>query len=499
MNNLRLLHLSVVWGSVRYSTVRSRGAVRFILLAVLALDSTAPSHGADIPPAPDKAFIAYAQPVLALTHVAVVDGTGSPLLREQTLVIKNGRIIALGRNDRVKVPAGTTIIDAHGKTLLPGFVMMHEHLFYPAGSGTYNEMSFSFPPLYLAGGTTTMRTAGSLMTYADINVRDAIARGELIGPDIDVTGPYLNGPGLPIFVPAMHVLTGVDDVEHTVNYWSDEGVTSFKAYTNVTRAELQRAIEVAHSRGHKITAHLCSVTYREAAELGIDNLEHGFFMTTDFVEDKKPDICPSRADVSKSLLNLDPASPDAESLIHVLIDHHVALTSTLTSFETGVKGRPEAPKEALELMIPEVREQYESVWHKIQSSGQSPAIYTKLAKLEKQFVDAGGMLMAGTDPTGYGGVVPGFSGKREIELLVEAGFSFEQAVKVATFNGARYLERDKDIGTLAVGKRADIVVIDGDPLQDASAIERMSLVFKNGVGYDSRAIFEAMNSTVGLH
>ena len=475
-------------------------AQRRSLLAVLLLAClpAAASLAADTKPATDKDFVAYAQPVIAFTHADIVDGTGHKAAHDQTLVIDKGRIAALGKSSRVKVPEGATVIDARGKTLLPGFVLMHEHMFYPAGEAAYNEMTFSFPRLYLAGGVTTMRTAGTMMPYADINVRDAIARGELVGPDMDVTGPYLNGPGLPI--PGVHVLSGVDDAERTVNYWADEGVTSYKAYMQITRAELQRAIEVAHQRGHKITAHLCSVTYREAVDLGIDNLEHGFFVASDFVKDKKPDTCPSGADVQKSLVDMDPSSPEAKALIKLLIDHHVALTSTLTVFETFVPGRPKAAQGALDLMIPEVRAQYEVQWNKVQGSKTAWAtLYPKLAKLEKQFVDAGGTLMAGTDPTGYGGVVPGYSAQREIELLVEAGFSFEQAVHIATFNGAHYMGRDAEVGTLAVGKRADIVVIDGNPLKDTAAIEHMPLVFKNGVGYERHAILAAMSNTVGLH
>ena len=448
----------------------------------------------------DKAFIAYAQPEIAFVHADVIDGTGGPVRHDQTLVVDHGRITALGAFNKVKFLKRATIIDARGKTLLPGFVMMHEHMFYPAGELVYNELVFSFPRLYLAGGTTTMRTAGTMMPYADLNVRDAIGRGEMIGPDMDVTGPYLNGPGLPIM--GVHALTGVDDVERTVNYWADEGVTSYKGYMHITRAELQRAIEVAHRRGAKVTAHLCSVTYREAVNLGIDNLEHGFFVASDFVKDKKPDECPGKGAVTHSLAQIDPDAPDVKSLIQLLVDKHVALTSTLTVFETFAAGHPKASQGVLDLMIPEVRKQYEDTWASVQKKADPDwvAAYPKLARLEKQFVEAGGMLLDGTDPTGYGGVVPGYAGKREIELLVkDGGFSVEQAIEISTRNGAKFLGRDKDIGTLAVGKRADVVVIDGDPMKDIMTIEKMPLVFKNGVGYDTAKIFAAMKETVGLH
>jgi len=470
-----------------------------LLAAGLALSALASAPAAELNDR-DKAFIAYAQPVIAFTHAGVIDGTGRPEKSDQTLVIDHGRIAALGASRRTKVPDGATVIDMHGKTLLPGFVMVHEHMFYPAGEAVYNELLFSFPRLYLAGGTTTRRTAGTMMPYPDLNVRDNIASGAMIGPDMDVTGPYLNGPGLPI--PGVHVLKDADDAERTVNYWADEGVTSYKGYMHITRAELQRAIDTAHKRGSKITAHLCSVTYREAVDMGIDDLEHGFFVASDFVKDKKPDECPGAKVVTHSLAQIDPDAPEVQALIQHLIDRHVALTSTLTVFETFVAGHPKAPQGALDLMIPEVRQQYETSWAGVQKKADPDwmAAYPKLAKLEKTFFDAGGLLLDGTDPTGYGGVVPGYAGKREIELLVQdGGFSVEQAIMISTSNGAKYLGRDRQVGTLDVGKRADVVVIDGDPAKDVAAIEKMPLVFKNGIGYDSAKMFAAMKETVGLH
>jgi imidazolonepropionase-like amidohydrolase len=460
----------------------------------------------DIPPVPappsvDAKFVAYGQPVLAFTHAEVIDGTGAKPRYDQTLIVKDGRIAALGPASRVRVPAGATVIDARHKTLLPGFVMVHEHLFYPMGTygaRDYAALPISFSRLYLAGGTTTARTGGSMSPYGDISLKLAIDKGEAIGPDLDVTGPYLNGPGLPIL--KMHVLTGPDDATRTVNYWADEGATSFKAYINITRAQLKASIDAAHARGLKVTGHLCSVTYREAAELGIDNLEHGFAVMTDFIKDKQPDLCPARS--QQAIADVDENSPQFKSLIDLLIAHHVALTSTLTVFETFTPGRPEAPQPARDLLIPELRELYEKGWAATPANDNSKpyaTIFPKLMRMERMFVAAGGTLLAGTDPTGYGGVIPGFSAKREIELLVEAGFSFPQALQIATLNGARYLGRDAEVGSLAPGKRADIVLIDGDPAKDVMALERMPLVFKKGVGYSTAAIFDEFRGKVGLY
>jgi enamidase len=449
------------------------------------------------PPAPEAGkFVGYAQPVIAFTHAEIVDGTGAKPRYDQTLVIENGRIAAMGPH--AKIPDGATVIDAHGKTLLPGFVMVHEHMFYTSGPHYYASLVDTFPKLYLAGGTTTARTGGSMSPYADLSLKLAIDRGEAIGPDLDATGPYLNGPGLPVL--QMHVLTGPDDAARTVNYWADEGITSFKAYTNITRAELKAAVDAAHAHGLKITGHLCSVTYREAAELGIDNLEHGFAVMTDFNKAKQPDLCPTGS--QQALAGLDVNSPGVKSLIALLISKHVALTSTLTVFETFTPGRPKAPERALQMLVPELRKAYEDRWAETGSlDPYKPytVIFPKLMKLEKMFADAGGTLLAGTDPTGYGGVIPGFSGKREIELLVEAGFSFPQALKIATLNGARYLGRDRDVGSLEPGKRADIAIVQGDPMRDPAALEAMPLVFKKGVGYRTEAIFDAVKGTSGLY
>ncbi|MBV9045070.1 MAG: amidohydrolase family protein, partial [Alphaproteobacteria bacterium] len=235
------------------------------------MDALAPPS----PPAatPPPAYFAYQQPLIAFTHAEIVDGTGAAPRRDMTLIVDHGTITALGPSAKIKVPGGATVLDMHGKTLLPGFVMLHEHLFYPMGQGNYDGLLNSFPALYLAGGTTTARTGGTVSPDGDLNLRDAINAGTAIGPDLDVTAPYLNGPGQPIY--KMHVLKDGADATRTVDYWAASGATSFKAYMTLTRDELAAAVTAAHAHNLKITGHLCSVTYREAAERGIDNLEHG--------------------------------------------------------------------------------------------------------------------------------------------------------------------------------------------------------------------------------
>ena len=445
-------------------------------------------------------FITVSDSVVALTNVRVIDGTGAPARDGQTIVLKGGTIQSVGAASSATIPAGARTMDLAGRTVMPGYVMLHEHLFYPSGGGAiYNEQGYSFPRLYLAGGVTTMRTAGNMAGYADLNIRKAIDAGTMLGPTIDVTAPYLEGPGLPI--PQVKALRDVPDARKMVNYWADEGATSFKAYMHITRAELGAAAQEAHKRGLKITGHLCSVTFREAASLGIDDLEHGFVVASDFVPDKKPDECPAGNAVQRSIVALDVNGAGARDLIAELVRRRVAITSTLTIFETFVASQPSAPAKALDALLPEARRQYEQTRAALAKATDTTwaVLLRKEMQLEKMFADAGGLLVVGTDPTGYGGVVAGYSNQRALELLVQGGFTPLDAVKIATLNGAKYLGRDAKVGTIAAGKQADLIVVRGDPSQRIEDVENVEIVFKRGVGYDSPKIFESVKGQVGLH
>lgn len=443
-----------------------------------------------------RQYVSIDTAVVALTHVRVIDGTGAPARENQALILRDGVISAIGDAASVQVPAGAQTLDLTGRTVIPGLVMMHEHLYYPTGPGVYGNLTQSFTRLYLAGGVTSMRTAGNVSAYGEINIARAIERGEKPGPWIDVTAPYLQGPGLGI--EQMYELKDAADARRMVNFWADAGATSFKAYMNITRAELAAAVHEAHRRGMKITGHLCSVTYREAAALGIDNLEHGFFVATDFVRDKKPDICPGQG---VGMAAMDTVSPDGaafDALVHDLIAHHVAVTSTLTVFETFTPGQP-MPR-GLEVLDPILRKQFEERYAATQKATHSvfATLFAKDRAMELRFARAGGLLLAGTDPTGGGGVIPGFSDQRQIELLVGSGFTPLEAIRICTLNGATYLGRANRIGSIARGKQADLVVVRGNPAANINDVENVELVFKQGVGYDPAKLIASVAGKVGL-
>jgi imidazolonepropionase-like amidohydrolase len=454
-----------------------------------------------------REFVKVSAPVIALTHVRVIDGTGSPARADQTIIISGDKIQSIGDSAGTSVPAGAQVLDLTGKTVIPGLVGMHEHMFYPAsGSGTgriavalYNEMGFSFPRLYLACGVTSLRTTGSIQPYTDIEIKKLIDSGKLVGPKIHVTGPYLEGLGS--FTPNMHQLTGPDDARETVNYWADEGATSFKAYMHITRAELAAAVDAAHKRHLTITGHLCSIGFKEAAALGIDDLEHGLMVDTEFDPGKTPDACPPQQLTAQTLANIDIEGAPVQETIRDLVAHRVAVTSTIVIFETDAPNQPPLEPRVIDAMLPEAAISYLSIRAIIGANSNSPwpVLLKKEEQFEYDFVKAGGLLLAGEDPTGYGGDLAGFGDQREMELLVQAGFTPAEAIHIYTENGARFLGEDDGIGTLAAGKQADIVVIDGDPSANITDIEKTYLVFKDGVGYDSAKLIESVRGSVGLH
>src|SRR5437016_3949915 len=303
--------------------------------ALLLLLGIAIISVAQAPTSERQQFIRVEAPVVVLAHVRVIDGTGAAARDDQTIVISDGKIQSIGASTTDNVPPNAQTLDLRGYTVLPGLVGMHDHMFFPQG-GTppmYSDMGISFPRLYLALGVTTIRTTGSVVPYTDLEIKKLIDSGRMIGPKMHITAPYLEGRGS--FTPVMHELTGPDDARRMVNFWADQGATSFKAYMNITRDELRAAVEEAHKRGLKVTGHLCSIGFREAAELGIDNLEHGLFVDSEFVADKKPDQCPAGAAVSNSLKQLDLNGPAAQETIRTLVSKKVAVTSTLPVFEAG--------------------------------------------------------------------------------------------------------------------------------------------------------------------
>jgi hypothetical protein len=440
-------------------------------------------------------YVTVPERLVALTNVRVVDGTGAAPVEGQTIVLRDGRIASVGPAASAQVPAGARVLDLAGHTVIPGLVGMHNHTFYTT-RGRSVQLQFTAPRLYLGTGITTARTTGGTSPYHEINMKRGIDAGQIPGPRMHLTGPYLTGPG---GAGTMAQIATPEDARRIVNYWADEGVTWFKAYTDISRDVLGAAIKAAHERGLKFTGHLCSVSFREAVALGIDNLEHGLFTNSDYVPDRTPDHCPS--DMRDSLLRVDINGPEVQQTIREMVDNKVAMSSTLAVYELSFPDRPPLEDRVLEALAPEAREEYLTARREISArAAQStmPELFRRAQAFEVAFVKAGGLLGSGVDPTGVGGALPGYGDQRNYELLLEAGFSAVEAIRIMTLNGATMLGVDADLGSVAPGKLADLVVIGGNPVSTPADIRNVTLVFKDGVGYDSPALLASVKGLVGI-
>lgn len=466
------------------------------LFAVLLLGLAAPA-AAQRPELSEslRAFVAIDAPVVALTNVTVVDGTGAAPAPGSTVVLEDGRIAAVGPAGEVAIPEGAEVLDLPGHTVIPGIVGLHDHTFYTTSQRRV-QSNLAAPRLYLASGVTTIRTTGSYHPYSELNLKGAIERGEAIGPRMHVTGPYLTGTGGAGY---MTQIGTEEDARRVVRYWAEEGVTWYKAYTRISEEELAAVIDEAHEHGLKVTGHLCSVSFKRAVELGIDNLEHGFFTNTDYIPGKQPSECPEG--FRNRLAEVEIDSPEVAETFEAMIANDVALTSTLAIYELIVPGRPPLEDRVLELLAPEAKADYLASREEIENEADDsiwPTLFAKAQAFEKAFVEAGGLLAAGVDPTGIGGALPGLGDQRNFELLIEAGFTPVETVTIMTLNGAKVLGEDDEYGSIEPGKLAEIIVIDGDPIASPAEIRNVKYVFKDGYGFDSAKLIESVKGRVGL-
>ena len=467
-------------------------------LALLVAPARLPAQAAADLSTETEAFVAISGPVVALRGVTVIDGTGAGARPNQTVVIEGNRITAAGPAGAVDVPAGADVRELPGHTVIPGMIGLHNHMFFMGAGGRMSQGIVSSPRLYLAAGVTTIRTTGSVSPYADLNVKSNIERGLAPGPRMHVTAPYVTGPN-----PALGDMAQVatpEEARRFVRYWADEGVSWIKAYTTIRRAELAAVIEEAHAHGIRVTGHICSITFQEAVDMGMDNIEHGFGTATDFDPRKQPDECPPNSMVVVGEQG-DPSGETARALILSMVENGVGMTSTMAVIEPMTKGRAVLEERTLEAMAPEVREDYLETVDAIEANPEWPMTEAHLQKhmaFERGFVEAGGVLAAGVDPTGIGGAIAGFGDQRNYQLLIEAGFDAPTVVRIVSANGARIMGIEDELGTIEPGKLADLVVLAGDLASDPEVIRNVTVVFKDGVGYDSPKLIESVRGMVGI-
>jgi imidazolonepropionase-like amidohydrolase len=470
--------------------------IRRSFLAVLALAAlAAPLSAQPRPPVTDavRPFVSVDAPVVALTHVRVVDGTGAPARDDQTIVIRGGRIEAVGPAAGTRPPPGARVMELRGHTVIPGLVSLHEHTYLGGLRRTVPMNASAY--LYLAFGVTTAMTAGSQLPEQEAELKRAVDAGEVPGPRLLIAGPYITA-GTQRTGP----FRGVDSPEEArrfVDEWAGRGATWFKVMSG-PRDVLRWTLDAAHARGLRVTGHLCAVTFAEAAEMGIDALQHGFITASEYVPGKQPDVCPREN--QRAQAEVDVASAAVRESIRRIAASGTPVVSTLGVYESFVPGRARLDPRAMEMLAPEARREVEENHRTLAGSGFTvpERLLTKMMRWERMFVDASGLLAAGSDPWGTG-FLPGVGNLRNYELLVEAGFTPGQSIGILTLNGARVLGDESRIGSITPGKAADLVVIRGDPIATPSQIYEVTTVFRDGIGYDSARLRDFARGKVGVY
>ena len=424
-----------------------------------------------------------------LINATLQAGDGQPSRTGMGLRIRGGRIVDVAPTAALLRQPGDRVLDLQGHWALPGLVGVHNHLHLP-GAPFLGEAAAR---LYLAAGVTTIQTAGSADARAELALAEAIEAGDAVGPRLLASAPYVTGPGGngPMDKPG-----SAEEARAFVNHWADQGVHSFKLYRHVQPHIATAMVEAAHARRRGVSAHLCSLTYAEASEIGVDRIEHGFLSSTDFLTGEDPGGCRSPL---AAIAALDADDPRVDALIRKLVENGTKLTSTLAIIESHFPHRPQGEARALAYLAPRFRDDYRRRQDQL-AAGQanaaySPALLAKLMALERRFVTAGGILLAGPDTGRH--VLPGFGDQRNFELLSEAGFALPELVRIMSSNGARALDLGASKGQLKPGFDADLLVLDADPAADPANIRRLKWVFRVGRRHDPAELRLGLEGSLG--
>lgn len=454
------------------------------LFAAAALLSAAPAI-AQSAEGEISSFLKEKGQSFVLENARVVDGTGGAAREGMTVVIDKGVIAYVGTSPRA-LPAGATSIDLAGHTVLPGLVMMHEHINYFSGAYVWDSQPGSVPKLLLAAGVTTARTAGSEAPQVDLNLKKRIDAGTAPGPTLFVTGAYLNGPEGGFLGDT--VVRNAEEAREVTGYWGARGATSIKAYSSISPEALRGAVEEANRRRMHVAGHLGEISCTEAANAGIHTIEHTLTSCA-----KDLGVSPDRM----ASFRYDGASKAARDLVALLIAKNVTLVATPPATEAY-----DPTDEELSMLSPDQRDRYLEIakdpppW--LQNTKAWAPWNGAHRQFERDFVAMGGRLLIGADAADFG-LVPGYANHRAMIALVRGGFTPLQVIKFGTSDAARFLGISDRVGTIAVGKEADLLVVKGAPDRSIEDIRNVAYVFKRGSAFDPVKLRAAAKGKLGLH
>jgi imidazolonepropionase-like amidohydrolase len=411
---------------------------------------------------------------LAIVGGTLIDGTGAAPLADAALVVRAGRIIAAGPRSKVKIPKDATLVDAKGKFILPGLWDMHAH---------FEQVEWG--PIYLAAGVTTVRDCGNELEFITA-VRDAIAQGRGLGPRLLLAG-VVDGTG-PLALGVERVDT-LEQARSWVDRYHDAGFQQMKIYSSVKLEELKAVTDEAHHLGMTVTGHVPEgLTAFQAVEAGQDQINHISYIA-DIMHSPLPESA-TRADRRNAIINIDLNSPESQKALAFLKDHHTVVDPTITLYElfTATTAKPPAKFEPGINKIPaELAGQLTDVEPPNENSEVREKIFQKEVAIVGALHRAGVPIVAGTDQS-----VPGHSLHRELELYVQAGFTPMEAIQAATTVPAHVMGLEKELGTIEPGKRADLILINGDPLQDIHNTRNAEYVITNGTMYHTAELWQSV-------
>lgn len=411
---------------------------------------------------------------LAIVGGTLIDGTGAAPVADAAVVIHDGRIVAAGPRSKVKIPKDANVVDAHGKTILPGLWDMHAH---------FEQVEWG--PIYLAAGVTTARDCGNEFEFITA-VRDAVAQGRGLGPRLLLAGVV---DGTSTYTIGVERVDTPEQARMWTDRYHDAGFQQMKIYSSVKLEELKAVADEAHRLGMSVTGHIPEgLDAYQAIEAGQDQINHIDYIAN-IMHAPLPENA-SRLDRFKAGANIDLESPEAKKALAFLKEHHTVIDPTLALMEffTATTAKPPASFEpGVNKIAPELAAQLTDVGPPTDRSEIGQKVFEKEVAIVGALHRAGIPVVAGTDQT-----VPGHSLHREIELYVQAGFTPMEAIQAATIVPARAMGIEKDSGTVEKGKRGDLILVNGNPLEDIRQIRNVEYVITNGTMFHTAELWQSV-------
>ena len=411
---------------------------------------------------------------LAITGATLVDGTGAAAVPDSVVVIHDGRIIAAGPRAKIKIPKDAQLIDARGKTILPGLWDMHAH---------FEQVEWG--PIYLAAGVTTVRDVGNEFEFITA-VRDAVAKGQGLGPRILAAGIV---DGSSKFALGVARVDTPEQAKMWVDKYHDAGFQQMKLYSSVKLEEIKAVADEAHRLGMTVTGHVPDgLNAYQGVEAGMDQINHIQYMLPIMMPPP-----PKGADFMarmKAESEIDLNSPEAQKAIAFLKAHNTVLDPTLAIFEfitANTSKLPQSFEPGVLKVAPELATTLIDVGPPSPDSALQEKIFAKELEITGALHRAGIRIVAGTDQT-----VPGYSLHRELELYVQAGFTPMEAIQAATIVPARVMGIDTQVGTIEPGKRADVIILGANPLDDIHNSRKVEYVISDGIMYDCAQLWKSV-------